>query len=183
VRVLYYSLAALCLLSACRKDEIEVRRAPKEDQPGASAMAEAPPASGLHWTAPAGWTEKKGSGMRASTLTPPPAAGKAEVTVIALPGDVGGELANVNRWRGQLALPPITEAALAPLRATVHSRAGDVLLYDFTGGGAKRARLLAGMIRVSGTTWFFKLMGDEAAVEAAKPAFRKLLEGLKGDAA
>ena len=176
-------LAALCLFAACRKDEIEVRRAPKEDQPGASAMAEAPPASGLHWTVPSGWTEKKGSGMRASTLLPPAAGGKAEMTVIALPGDVGGELANVNRWRGQLALPPIAQSELAPLRSTVHSRAGDVLLYDFSGGGAKRTRLLAGMIRVSGTTWFLKLMGDEAAVKAAEPAFRKLLGGLKGDAA
>jgi hypothetical protein len=39
------------------------------------------------------------------------------------------------------------------------------------------------MIQVSGTMWFFKLMGDEKAVAAAKPAFLKLLEGLKNDAA
>ena len=175
-------LILLAALAACQKDPIEVRVEPKEDQP----MAAMPPAarpSGVHWTAPAGWTELAGNGMRIATLEPPQTAGKAEVTVVALPGDVGGELANVNRWRGQLALPPIAAAGLPPARATVKCRLGSLFVYDFTGTGEKKTRLVAGMISVSGTMWFFKLMGDEKAVEAAKPAFLKLLEGLKRDAA
>jgi hypothetical protein len=54
-----------------------------------------------------------------------------------------------------------------------------VSVYDFTGSGKSKTRLTAGMIQVSGTMWFFKLMGDENAVAAAKPAFVKLLQGLK----
>ncbi len=72
--------------------------------------------SGLRWTAPAGWKELAGSGMRVASFELPKTAGKAEVTVVALPGDVGGELANVNRWRGQLALPPIEQEDLPPAR-------------------------------------------------------------------
>ena len=179
-------LIAILAFAGCKNDPIEVRHVPKED---ASATAEMPGAvgarpAGLSWKTPAGWKELAGNGMRAASFELPKSIpGKAEVTVVALPGGVGGELANVNRWRGQIALPPIEETALAGLRATVRSRAGDVLVYDFTGGGEKKTRLLAGMISVSGTTWFFKLMGDAAAVEAAKPAFLKLLEGLKSDAA
>ena len=176
-------LITLALLAACRRDDIEVRRVPKEDQPGASAMADSARPGGLHWTAPAGWKQLPGNGMRVATFEIPDGPGKAEVTVIALPGDVGGELANVNRWRGQIALAPITEAQLAGMRSSVGSRAGEILTYDFTGGGVKRTRVLAGMIRVSGVTWFFKLMGDEAAVAATRPAFLKMLKGLKGDAA
>jgi hypothetical protein len=176
-------LLALLIPAACRKDEIEVRRTPKEDQPGPSAMAESPRPGGLHWTAPAGWKELPGGGMRVATFEIPKGPGKVEATVVALPGDVGGELANVNRWRGQIALPPITMAQLAALRDKVSSRAGEVLTYDFSGAGVKKTRVLAGMIRVSGITWFFKLMGDESAVETAKPAFLKMLAGLKSDAA
>ncbi|HEX4047116.1 MAG TPA: hypothetical protein VH309_04755, partial [Elusimicrobiota bacterium] len=117
-----------------------------------------------------------------ATFEPPAAKGKAEVTVVALPGDVGGELANVNRWRGQLALPPISEAELPGVRGAVKTRLGSLLLYDFTGTGEKKTRLVAGMISVSGNTWFFKLMGDEKAVAADKAAFLKLLRGLKHDA-
>jgi hypothetical protein len=120
--------------------------------------------------------------MRAATLVPPASAGKAEVTVVVLPGDVGGELANVNRWRGQIALPPLTEADLAGARSAVASPLGSVSVYDFTSGGAPRTRLVAGLIRVGDSTWFFKLMGDEKAVAADKPAFVKLLKGLAPDA-
>ena len=172
----------LLALAACQKDRIEVRRAPKEEQPAPAAADSARP-HGLAWTAPAGWTELPGNGMRLATFTPPQGPGKAEATVVALPGDVGGELANVNRWRGQLALAPISEGDLAAARASVPSALGPVFVYDFTGAGDKKTRLVAGMIQVSGTTWFFKLMGDEKAVEAAKPAFLKLLRGLKSDAA
>jgi len=176
------SLVLFAACAACQKDPIEVRVFPKEDQPAAEMTASARP-SGLRWTAPAGWKEIAGSGMRVATFELPKADGKAEVTVVALPGDVGGELANVNRWRGQLALPPIAQADLPPARASVKTRLGALFVYDFTGTGEKKTRLVAGMIQVSGTMWFFKLMGDEKAVAAAKPAFLKLLEGLKNDAA
>lgn len=174
-------MVLLATLAACQKDPIEVRVVPKEESPMA-AMAPASRPRGVHWTPPAGWREAAGSGMRIATLTPPQASGKAEVTVVALPGDVGGELANVNRWRGQLALPPVGEADLPAARASVKTKLGSLFVYDFTGTGAKKTRLVAGMISVRGTMWFFKLMGDEKAVAAAKPAFLKLLEGLTSDA-
>lgn len=175
-------LFLLAALAACQKDPIEVRVVPKEDSPAAGMAAPAAP-RGVRWTAPSGWKELAGGGMRVATFELPKTAGKAEVTVVALPGDVGGELANVNRWRGQLALPPITEAELPAARATVRTALGAMFVYDFTGSGAKKTRLVAGMIQVSGTMWFFKLMGDEKAAAAAKPAFLKLLGGLKRDAA
>lgn len=149
---------------------------------GAPGDASARP-GGVRWTAPDGWKETPGTGMRVATFDLPQTQGKAVVTVVALPGDVGGELANVNRWRGQLALPPVAQEELSSLRATVKTRLGTLLVYDFTGTGEKRTRLVAGMISVSGNMWFFKLMGDEKAVAAAKPAFLKLLKGLKHDAA
>ena len=174
-------LFLLAALAACQKDPIEVRVVPKEDQAAAELTAPSRP-RGLRWTTPAGWKEVAGSGMRVASFSLPKTAGKAEVTVVALPGDVGGELANVNRWRGQLALPPISEAELPAARATVRTPLGAMFVYDFTGSGEKKTRLVAGMIQVSGTMWFFKLMGDEKAAAAAKPAFLKLLEGLKHDA-
>lgn len=178
-------LVFLASLAACQKDRIETRRVAKEASPATGSMTAEGAArpSGVSWTTPAGWKELAGNGMRAASFELPKGSGKAEVTVVALPGDVGGELANVNRWRGQLALPPLTADQLGGARTSVNSRVGVVMAYDFTGTGAKKTRLVAGMIQVSGTMWFFKLMGDEAAVAAAKPAFMKLLEGLKSDAA
>jgi hypothetical protein len=172
----------LIFLAACREEPIVRVRVPKEAPAGMEGASFAKAANrGLRWTTPKGWVERPGDGMRAATLIPP-GRGRVEVTVIALPGDVGGELANVNRWRGQLGLAPMEEAALAAERKSLSSKAGAISLYDFTSSGAVKTRLVAGALRVGGTTWFFKLMGEEAAAAAARPAFVGMLEGLRGDA-
>jgi len=175
------SFAVLALLAACRREPIEVRREPKEEAPAMADMGAKP--AGLRWSLPAGWKELPATGMRAAAFEPPQADGKSEVTVVALPGDVGGELANVNRWRGQIGLTPLDEAGLASSRERVAARAGVVAVYDFTSLGDNKSRTVAGMISVRGVTWFFKLSGQEKAVRAAKPAFLKLLRGLKTDEA
>lgn len=164
-------------VSACGRDEEITRRLVPKDTSVAVAPEAPAPSQALHWTLPGGWKELPGSGMRLATMIPP-GAGKAEITVIALPGDVGGELANVNRWRGQIGLAALDEAGLAKARAKAASKAGTVTVYDFTSEGSKKARLVAGTIASDGRTWFFKLMGDDAAVAAARPAFMTMLESL-----
>lgn len=63
------------------------------------------------WTAPAGWAEQPASGMRFATLTVP-GEPPLEVAVSSLGMPAEGRedylLANVNRWRGQMGLSPIT---------------------------------------------------------------------------
>ena len=108
----------------------------------------------------------------------PPVKGKIEVSVVVLPGQAGGELANVNRWRGQIGLPAIDEAAQVKLQEHVDAKAGKVTLYDFATKGAGRQRMLVGHLSVAGRTWFIKMVGDAAAVEAAHPDFVKLLKSL-----
>jgi hypothetical protein len=105
----------------------------------------------------------------------PPAAGKIDVSVIMIPGAAGGELANVNRWRGQIGLPPIDEAARVQMRKGVNSTAGEVSLYDFAGEGAAKQRMIAGLLFVGGQSWFVKMVGDDEPVVASRADFTKLL--------
>ena len=113
------------------------------------------------------------SGMRLASFRVP---GEAEVSIVLLPGGAGGELDNVNRWRGQLGLPPIDAKALAEGSRRVASRAGKSLLVAFTGGQGRR--MAAAVLRRGGETWFFKLLGPAAAVAAAEPDFASFLESL-----
>lgn len=135
----------------------------------------------LHWTLPGGWTEAQGGGrMRYATLTVP-VSGKLDVSVVVLPGSAGGELANVNRWRGQIGLPPLGEAGLAPARRALRAPVGEVSLYDFVSGGTQKTRTVAGCTSLQGNSWFVKMTGDAAAVGAARPAFLDLLGSLRLD--
>jgi hypothetical protein len=138
-----------------------------------------PQGGGLRWTLPTGWTEAAGGGqMRYATLTPP-VAGDVTATVVKLGGPAGGELANVNRWRNQIGLPPIDDAALAKARSVLRTKAGPLHVYDFTSTGDPRSRVVAGLTEARGDTWFVKLSGNAAGVGAARADFMKLLGSLR----
>lgn len=65
------------------------------------------------WTLPAGWQQLPGSQFRFATLRMPDPSGSGkpqEITVSQAGGDM---LANVNRWRGQLSLPPVSASDLS----------------------------------------------------------------------
>ena len=157
-------------------DAMPAPAAAPESAPG-QAGAKAP----LKWSLPKGWSEAPGDGMRFATFKTP-IAGRLEATVVVLPGPAGGELANVNRWRGQIQLGPIDEKTLAAARVVVKSKAGSVNAYDFTSDGQPKSRLVAGLISTpDGNTWFLKLTGDADPVAKAKPDFMRILESLRLD--
>jgi hypothetical protein len=188
---------ALALLGAggCRKDEVTHYRVPKEAPVSGLVAASAgapppgmagdvpppPPPSGearLTWTLPSGWTQSLTGGMRYATIRAP-VPGKLDVSVVVLPGPAGGELANVNRWRSQIGLPPLDAAGLAGARRTVGTKAGPLALYDFTSEGQQRSRVVAGLAEAGGSTWFLKMAGDEKPVATARAQFLSLLESLR----
>lgn len=146
-----------------------------------TAMANTPVATsqgqGLQWTTPAHWTAKAGSAMRKGTYAVKSAGGEAELAITAFPGDVGGDLANVNRWRGQVGLGPIGSAELASSLTRFRANALDIAVVDIL--GANGQRILGGIVPFAGSTWFFKLTGPDAVVAAEKPAFMDYLKTVR----
>ena len=207
-RTLWAAIGFAIFSLGCQRDQVAHYRVPKEsaapphdhhdhpdhpghaeesigpqDQPGADQPkpSSAPNKGSLKWSLPKGWSESAGSGMRFATFKTPH-GGKLEATVVVLPGPAGGELANVNRWRGQIALPDLDEAALAKARTTVKSRVGPVNVYDFIGEGQAKSRMVAGFISTpDGNTWFLKLTGGADSVAKAKPDFITILGSLHLD--
>ncbi|MBS2026558.1 MAG: hypothetical protein JST54_01535 [Deltaproteobacteria bacterium] len=155
--------------------------APPEAPPGMKGDVPAPPkpsgGEALAWTLPAGWKQTLTSGIRYATLVPAGGEG-IEASVVVLPGPAGGELANVNRWRGSIGLAPLDDAGIAAARKAVTSPAGAVSLYDFSGEGSPRSRLVAGVVVVNGNSWFFKMTGEHEKVGQAVPGFTALLGSL-----
>jgi hypothetical protein len=153
-------------------------------KPGDETVAVAPPAAAapagdgsLTWTLPTGWAIGNGSSARYATIAVVGADGtKGELSISHFPGDVGGDLANVNRWRQQVALPPVDEAGMAPLVSKVTSGPKTMSLIDVTG---PQTRCAAGWARHGGDTWFFKFTGPDALVGAEKAKFTAFLESVR----
>jgi len=190
-----YLLALLFALVGCRRAEVthyQVRKtaetqAPAFAPPGmrADGIPDSPAASlasSLAWTLPRGWSERRAAGVRYATLKPA-AGGKIDVSVVVLPGPAGGELANVNRWRGQIGLGAIDERDLAGARSSIKTKAGAVSVYDFVSDGNKKSRLVAAILVSDEMTWFLKMLGDETSVASSRSDFLHLLRSLRFDAA
>ncbi|MBV9079599.1 MAG: hypothetical protein JO102_00605 [Elusimicrobia bacterium] len=176
-------LAAPCFLStSCRKDDIEVLRVPKEAAPALPAALQSGGGdrAGVHWKAPAGWKENPPSQMRAGSFTASANGQPIDISVVALAGDAGGELANVNRWRGQLSLPPVDEAALKDIARPATAGPHKITLVEFSSEDGAR-RLLAAILARPDKTWFFKATGDTGAVKSIKPAFLNFVGGVRFD--
>jgi hypothetical protein len=153
--------------------------APAPAAPAAVPPAAAPPGDGsLGWQLPVGWTLVPAtSSMRYATFGITDADGaKAEMAITHFPGDVGGDLENVNRWRQQVGLPAVDAAGLAALVSKLTAGPKTISLIDVTG---PQNRLAAGLTRQGSDTWFFKLTGPDALVGAEKAKFTAFLESVR----
>jgi hypothetical protein len=179
------------LLAGCRRDnQIKSYDAPKEPDapapaaqnqatPGMSMMgADAPPvpvnAAPIHWATPPAWKEMPPTSIRLGNfVVPGPGDKKAEVTITSFPGDVGGTLANVNRWRHEVGLGDVTENDVASEKIVVDANEGK--LYEMAGASE---RTVVAMIPRDGASWFFKMRGDADVVAGARPAFLEFLKSV-----
>ena len=134
------------------------------------------------WQVPSSWHRAANTPNMLHALFHAPVDGDAKparISVVPLPGRAGGALANVNRWRRQLGLPPVeTLDAVSP--RTIQLTGGEATLVDLGGSDQTDAgeRTMAAWTQRDGTTWFFKLTGAAAAVDAHEQAFRSFVSSV-----
>lgn len=132
------------------------------------------------WVVPTGWQEQAATSMRlASFMVSGEGSAKADVSVIKLSGMAGGILANVNRWRSQIGLQPVDEAALQKLVTSRDIGGVQVTFVDMVGRSVESgdpARLLAAIVPRAEGTWFYKMLGNDALVAQQRQAFDQFVE-------
>ena len=194
------ALAGL-FLAGCGKSEpeyVEVReiqQTPEDPHaghnhaPGEHGMAaespHAAPTLAFEYEIPEGWVAQPPSSMKLLSLVagqPPELL--SELSVSAFPGDVGGQLANINRWRQQVGLGPISPEAVDGFIENMLVSGKAAWQVDFTGpagtganGGS--ARIVVTALEHDGQTWFFKLMGNDSSVEEELANYSAFLQSVK----
>jgi hypothetical protein len=192
-------LPLLVCLTACgggdREYEVsEARVASTPSSPAAPGTSTrdrffAPPpqrarSNALVWDVPAGWEELPAKPMREVTFR---VAGdeRTECYLALLPGRAGGAADNVNRWRDQMGLAPLTpaEVEVLPSRRVLGVNALLVdLRGDFGGGmGAQAiedAAMLGAILPTPSGSLFVKMVGPASVVEAETASFDSFLGSL-----
>ena len=136
------------------------------------------------YTKPEGWQEKppdKPQGVpRLAVFAVRDGEHAAEVSVVPLAGQGGGALANVNRWRRQLALEPIDDVQLQKDLHTLDAGGEKAYYVDLVGSNSTRPqRLLGAWIVHGGQTWFIKMMGFPELVGKQQAAFEAFVQSMR----
>lgn len=200
-------IALGALAAGCGRNEAHSYRAPKDNpavpvvtapvapktlapqQPGGPVPAGLPlaPASAteLTWSAPARWTAKPGNAMRKGSYAVTGEGGAAaDLSITTFPGDVGGQTANLNRWRGQLQLAPLSDAELAGSVQHLPQNGLEFTVVEMVNPSSPAPqRILGALLPLEGATWFFKLMGPDQLVAREKAVFLEFLTTVKPSAA
>jgi len=209
-RWLLLSPLLFLLAAGCHRDDVKVYQTAKESGQTPTAPAQptdspnpalppghpdisslpgnvppAMPGSGspqLTWKTPAGWTEQTPGQMRVGSFKITGAGGRlADVSIIPLAGIAGGEVANVNRWRGQVGLDSVSADEVKKLARSVEIAGLPAELYELSGknpGTGEPAGILAAIVQHGDTAWFFKMTGDPALLAEQKPVFVEFLKSV-----
>lgn len=159
------------------------------DSQGANPPPVGPPveaASAWRWEVPKGWREAPARSMRVVTFVPEVANG-VECYVTELPGEAGGLVENVTRWRDQFGLAPLAADAVAALPTLpMLGRTGTVVeasgSFSAMGSAAQADQALLGVVcLLEKKVVFVKMTGPRAAVHAERERFEALCRSLRGE--
>jgi hypothetical protein len=150
---------------------------PPIDSVQSAPLAKAAPSGDLKYDAPPEWSPGKANAFSLAAFKVVDGDAQADITV----STAGGELlANVNRWRGQLSLPPIDAAELSKSIQKIETLGTTGAYVEIVGPeGAKRESILGVQAEAGGRTWFVKLKGDAKLAEQEKPRFEAFVKSLK----
>ena len=101
---------------------------------------------------------------------------KIDISVVTFPGTGGSDLDNVNRWRGQIQLPPTDEKTVESQIEPLSIGDAKFSMIDITGPDT---RTMAAWIRREEGVWFFKMTGAKASVEKEKSKFFDFLRSVR----
>lgn len=155
--------------------------------PGAGAAAAAAGPEDIAYDAPAAWTSAPNpSPMRKATFKIPKAGGEPEDAELTVSSAAGGVEANVKRWEGQFG--PEAKAKTEPrtvngLKVTVVEVKGKIAgggMMGMPSTAAKENQMLLGAVVDAGDRQhFFKMVGGEKTVTAAKKDFDKFVASFR----
>jgi hypothetical protein len=143
----------------------------------APSLPPAQPASSGHqptWDAPEHWERKPATQMRVGNYSVSNEAGEAlDFSITSFPGDVGGILANVNRWLGQVGMSPTDEQGLSQYLSDrmIDEKPAKLVLAE-----SDEQALYAAILLHKGRSWFLKLMGDVNLAQTEKENFLGLID-------
>jgi hypothetical protein len=117
--------------------------------------------------------------MRLATFMIPLDQKQVECSLSAFPGPAGGVVANVNRWRGQVGLPPADAATIESSAIKVRGNLGDFQYFKLINDAQADKAFLAAILPGGDRTVFVKIIDAPLArLETLESSFVEFCQSL-----
>lgn len=138
----------------------------------------APRDSGLKYETPEGWVAAKGNEFSRLAFEVQDEGRSIKITVSSAGGDL---LSNVNRWRGQVGLPAVSQADFNKELKQLPVAGGQGNYVELVGpeSASPRQAILGVILPVGNSSWFFKLQGDATLALKEKSHFEEFVQSVK----
>ncbi|MCB0422293.1 MAG: hypothetical protein KDD61_14945 [Bdellovibrionales bacterium] len=142
---------------------------------GESMVASAGSGGNLKWVTPKSWKEVKSqSAMRLVSFNTQESGG-ADVSIVSLGAMAGGEESNVNRWRDQVGLGPLSGEEISNSAMSGQSPVGPYRWFRIYGASSA---IFVAIIKPGGQTIFVKMMGEAEELRNNEKPFLELVRSL-----
>jgi len=147
---------------------------------GSTAKPPVTPPSNLPFTfeIPEGWSPKAAGPMRMAEF----AMAEGDRKAVASVSTAGGELlANVNRWRGQIGLEPVSKDELEKSlqKLSAGNTQGDYVRLFGEDKSKSPEAILGVVVNAVGRQWFIKLQGDAELVRRESERFEAFVKSIR----
>jgi hypothetical protein len=140
-------------------------------------------APNITWQRPATWHDDPNPNkLRVASFHIGGDQGQGEVAITQFQGDVGGLLANINRWRKQLGLAGIESIEQQPLAPMEVGGLSSVTMdlhgpHDDQPGSGRR--MIVVIVPQPQVTWFIKMVGTDAVVAKEQGTFDAFIQSIR----
>ena len=177
---IYINFLIILILASCQsEDQIRTYRLPKNSNDSSLNVKKDKEVPSLQkkkkefilkWQKPEGWEQFDGHSMRMASFYVPHSSGKGELSITEFSGMSGGIQANINRWRGQISLPPESEQRILNSSISYKSKLGNFLFFELANEKSNQG-ILASIFELSNKTVFVKLSTEQSSLVEIKKDF------------
>ena len=133
---------------------------------------------GIGWDLPQNWVPSDGHSMRLASFDVPFSRGIGDLSIVSLGSESGGLTANVNRWRKQIDLGPISESEIKTESIVGQSKSGSFRLFRLVNDSSQDKAILAAVLPMQGTTLFIKLTASQQGIIELETIFTQFCSSI-----
>jgi hypothetical protein len=167
---------------SCDKEPITTYTLPKQSL----VIATIKQTQTLTWHLPEHWIQKENTAFRKASddLLHPSIKEKglnSDFSIISFPGKAGDIPSNINRWRGQLELEPLTENDINQNLSTLPHEHLTIFYYKLDSkkpllNSMYYSSIIVAFFDFNNETYFIKLSGESSAIKAQEKEFLNVIQ-------